>query len=81
MKLQVSFAAIRSFSKAKNFVFSKRKENATVLIVEALQALYLRKLYSHVTVFRKTVVNKAKVDALKRIVTGQTIMKTLRALF
>lgn len=50
-------------------------------LVETLQALYINRLNSHVTAFRRRCINKAKVDSLKKVVVGQTIMKALRQAF
>jgi hypothetical protein len=44
IKLLLAYNAVKSFSRAKGFVHSKRKENSTIWLAEALQGLYYRKL-------------------------------------
>ena len=70
LKIQNGFNAIKSFAKSKAFVFAKRKENSTIWLAEALSSIYLRKLNSHMTTFRKRCINRSKVETLKKIVVG-----------
>lgn len=77
----MSFSSVKSFAKAKEFVYEKRKENASIWFAESLESLFRRKKLSYLTHLRGRALNKRKVETLKKYVVGQNLDKTMRKLF
>lgn len=73
--------AIKSYSKAKSFVYSKRKENSSIWFAESLARLFAKKKHAYLSDFRVRCINKRKVDSLKKLTVEQNLSKSLRGFF
>ena len=79
--LLVGFNGVKSYSRAKAFVFTKRKENASIWLAESLKALFRRKTNEYMTELRIRCINKRKVDTIKKLTISNTVGKQMRAVF
>jgi hypothetical protein len=78
VKLLTGYNAIKSYSKAKNFAFMKRKENATIWVGEALNGIFTNRIRQYLTHFRGRCWNKRKIDTVKRLTISLNLTRTLR---
>lgn len=73
--------AIKSFSRAKTFVYGKRKENSAIWLAEALDSLVRKKKLGYFTNLRIKTINKRRVETLKKFTVAISSGRQMRSYF